>query len=75
MKKPKDKLKSVERLAKFLVEFKEANKMTTATLARKTGIHVNILGRIMSHAVDPRLTTVDTIAEGLGIDPVELLKP
>jgi len=41
-------------------------------LAHTSGIHVTSIGRIERGGREPRLTTILKLAEGIGVQPVEL---
>lgn len=42
-------------------------------LARESGIHPTSIGRIERGGREPRLTTILRLAEGLGVEPGELV--
>ena len=50
------------------------NAVTQAELAQKAGLTTAAVARIERNEAEPRMTTLRKLAEGLGIEPHELVK-
>lgn len=60
-------------IAKKIIHFRKLKGITQETLAEITGLNVRTIQRIESGEVDPRLYTLKSIADALGINLEELL--
>ncbi len=60
-------------IGKKIIQFRKAKGLTQETLSELTGLNVRTIQRIESGEVDPRLHTLTTIAEALGVNLEELL--
>jgi uncharacterized Tic20 family protein len=60
-------------IAKKIIHFRKLKGITQETLAEVTGLNVRTIQRIESGEVDPRLYTLKSIAEALGVNLEELL--
>lgn len=60
-------------IAKKIVHFRKLKGMTQETLSELTGLNVRTIQRIESAEVDPRLYTLKSIADALGVNLEELL--
>ncbi len=60
-------------IAKKIIHFRKLKGITQETLAEITGLNVRTIQRIESGEVDPRLYTLKSIAEALGVNLEELL--
>jgi transcriptional regulator with XRE-family HTH domain len=52
---------------------REAQGLSLEQLGARTGVHWTAIGRLERGKREPRLTTVLRLAEGLGVDPGELV--
>ena len=60
-------------IGKKIIQFRKAKGLTQETLSELTGLNVRTIQRIESGEVDPRLHTLTTIAQALGVNLEELL--
>ena len=60
-------------ISKKIIHFRKLRGITQETLAEATGLNVRTIQRIEAGEVDPRLFTIKSIAEALGVDIEELL--
>jgi uncharacterized Tic20 family protein len=60
-------------IGKKIVQFRKVKGLTQEMLSELTGLNVRTIQRIESGEVDPRLHTLKTIAEALGVNLEELL--
>jgi uncharacterized Tic20 family protein len=60
-------------IAKKIIHFRKLKGITQETLAEITGLNVRTIQRIESGEVDPRLYTLKSIADALGVNLEELL--
>jgi transcriptional regulator with XRE-family HTH domain len=60
-------------IAKKIIHFRKLKGVTQETLAEITGLNVRTIQRIESGEVDPRLYTLKSIADALGVNLEELL--
>jgi transcriptional regulator with XRE-family HTH domain len=60
-------------IAKKIIHFRKLKGMTQEALAETTGLNVRTIQRIESAEVDPRLYTLKSIADALGVNVEELL--
>ncbi len=63
---------SLPALAETVVTRRKKRNMTQAQLAEKTGIHRGVLSRLESRDFTPSIDQLQTLAEVLNFDPVEL---
>ena len=63
---------SLPALAETVVTRRKKQNMTQAQLAEKTGIHRGVLSRLESRDFTPSIDQLQTLAEVLNFDPVEL---
>jgi transcriptional regulator with XRE-family HTH domain len=54
-------------------ELREREGVSQDNLARESGIHPTSIGRIERGGREPRLTTILKLADGLGVEPGELV--
>lgn len=67
---------SLEKLvASNIRRFRLQNKLTQEELASRCGMPTSYIGMIETYRKIPKLPNIERIAQGLGIDPTELLKP
>lgn len=60
-------------IGKKIIHFRKVKGLTQEALSELTGLNVRTIQRIESGEVDPRLHTLTTIAEALGVNLEELL--
>jgi uncharacterized Tic20 family protein len=60
-------------IAKKIIHFRKLKGITQETLSEVTGLNVRTIQRIESGEVDPRLYTLKSIADALGVNLEELL--
>lgn len=60
-------------IARKIIHFRKLKGITQETLAEITGLNVRTIQRIESGEVDPRLYTLKSIADALGVNMEELL--
>jgi uncharacterized Tic20 family protein len=60
-------------IGKKIIQFRKVKGLTQEMLSELTGLNVRTIQRIESGEVDPRLHTLTTIAEALGVNLEELL--
>ena len=72
IREPKD-ISILRNLAKRIKELREKKKISSEKLAYSTGISKGALNFIERNYSDPRLTTLEKIAEGLDVSVSELL--
>ena len=60
-------------IAKKIIHFRKVKGITQETLAEETGLNVRTIQRIEAGEVDPRLYTLKSIADVLGVNLEELL--
>jgi transcriptional regulator with XRE-family HTH domain len=54
-------------------ELRDREGVSQDNLARESGIHSTSIGRIERGGREPRLTTILKLADGLGVEPGELV--
>jgi transcriptional regulator with XRE-family HTH domain len=54
-------------------QLRKARGLSQDALARATDVHATMIGRLERGAREPRLSTILRIAEGLAVDPGELV--
>lgn len=60
-------------IAKKIIHYRKLKGMTQETLSEITGLNVRTIQRIEAGEVDPRMYTLKSIADGLGVNLEELL--
>lgn len=63
----------MSKLGEMLLALRAANGWTIEQAAQKAHVHPTTYNRIELGSSDPRLSTVRTIVQGLGLDPGEVL--
>ena len=69
----KDTTMDKSSIARKIIHFRKLKGITQETLAEITGLNVRTIQRIESGEVDPRLYTLKSIADALGVNLEELL--
>jgi transcriptional regulator with XRE-family HTH domain len=54
-------------------QHRKARGMSQDALARATNVHATMIGRLERGAREPRLSTILRVADGLAVDPGELI--
>jgi transcriptional regulator with XRE-family HTH domain len=62
-------------LAANLVAYRMEHSMSQEELEHRAGVHRTYMQRLETAKQSATLRTVDNIAESLGIDPLDLLRP
>ncbi len=60
-------------IAKKIIHYRKLKGMTQEALSELTGLNVRTIQRIEAGEVDPRMYTLKSIADGLGVNLEELL--
>jgi transcriptional regulator with XRE-family HTH domain len=61
-------------LGKNLREAREQAKLTQEVLGQRSGVHATEVSRIEAGKRDPRIATVEALAEAVGVSVSDLLK-
>lgn len=73
MKFAQKKLMDKSTIAKKIIHYRKLKGITQEALSELTGLNVRTIQRIEAGEVDPRLYTLKSIADGLGVNLEELL--
>jgi transcriptional regulator with XRE-family HTH domain len=68
-----DREQASSAFGKRLRELRDRQKLSQDALARATDLHMTSIGRMERGGREPRLTTILRLADGLGVQPGELL--
>ncbi len=62
-------------IAEALIRWRRVRGLSQRALAERAGMHHPILARLEMGHTDPRLSTLERLAEGLGVSVPELFTP
>lgn len=68
-----DREQASSAFGKRLRELRDRQELSQDALARATDLHMTSIGRMERGGREPRLTTILRLADGLGVQPGELL--